>query len=423
MRRSILIFFLLFPLAGFSFTNPKLQKLLESGAYFQFQNEYRLLLLQDSVGSPESDLYYAAWYEHLFGKTESSNKAIANLVNSKTWNCPDSIKTELLVLHLKNDFRSFRYHSADSLSTLLLNEYASVMTQTERDEVLGFSGIVRGLMNTPAQTIERKGDLKIKYKRDAVNLIRIPVSMHEEDGEFVFDTGANLSTICESEAKRMHVRMLNVSFGVASSSVDAVNSKLGIADELKIGNAVFRNVVFIVLPDKALKFAWGLYKIKGIIGIPVIAQLGEIQIQKDGYLFSPAQKSISGLSNLGMSGNTPFVKIGFYQTDHAYIFDTGAAATLFNAPFLQAYEDSLTDPVKKTTKVGGAGGISEMKIIRCKKLPYSFGEKSAILKRGTIQLSASSSVYDTFYGIAGEDIFMEWETMIFNFEDHYVFCK
>lgn len=420
MRPALLFLLLLLPFSAFSFSDPRLNMLLDSGEYFRFRIEYMNMLIADSSSRPQEDyLYYSAWEQHLFESPDSSNACISKLVNGK-FNCSDSIKSILLQLQLQNDFRSFHYRNADSICDLLLFRYPSVMDPKSIADVKNFGGIAKGLRDVPPQTVERSADLDIAYKRDIASLIRVPVSVNGEKQNFIFDTGANLSTICESEAKRMKLKMTDVSFGVASSSKASVDSKLGIAETLVIGNVVFHNVVFIVMPDKQLKFAGGLYKIKGIVGIPVIAQLGEVQIFKNGRLKSPLQQSESPLFNLGMSGNTPFADIAFYGTSHTYIFDTGAATTVLNARFLSTYHDSLHDVKERTSKVGGAGGVETIKVMNCSQLPYSFGGKTAQLKRGMIQLSASSSVYDSFFGIAGEDIYTQWEMMTINFNRHFV---
>lgn len=419
-RKYIFILLLLIPASSWAFGNPRLNMLLDSGEYFRFREEFRIGLMQDSVHPPECDLYYAAWHEHLFGNPVASNEAIRLLTGKFAEVCPDSIEARMLLLHLQNDFRLFRYSSVDSVITVLRGKYTSWLGPQESADLNNFAAIVRNLLEVPAQSLERHGELNIAYKRDIASLIRIPVTMGGETEEFIFDTGANLSTISESQAKKMKLRIFDSGFGVASSSHANVESKLGLAEELRIGNAVFRNVIFIVLPDKSLRFAAGIYKIRGIIGIPVIAQLGEVQITKDGKLISPEKESTTGLRNFGMNGNTPFVDISFYGKSHPYIFDTGAAGTIFNKRFLQHYSDSLTDQKSRTSKVGGAGGVTEVKIISCTALPYSFGGKTGKLKKGTIQPVSPSEVYESFFGIAGEDIFMEWETMTINFTTGFI---
>jgi predicted aspartyl protease len=411
--------------------NQTLKKMLDNGDYFHFRYqlelEYEKTLNRPSPMTPEF-LYFFSWSDFLFNKPESSNQHIENLLANKSFTCPDSITAELLSLHFQNDLRLFHYKTADSICSILLFQYPTVMDKDVLEGVKNSEKVVAGLKDIPPQTIERNGDMDVKFKRDIASLIRIPVTMNGKSAHFVMDTGANLSTISESEAKKMGVKILDASFGVTSSSRSSVDSKLGVADKIQIGNITFRNVVFIVLPDKSLSFIGGLYKIKGIIGLPVIAQLGEVQIKKNGHIFSPSKQTESKqpesyLENFGMEGNTPFINVAFYGEYHPYIFDTGAATGIYGGKFKTTYADSLKDAPTKKSQVGGAGGIQTISILSVTNLHYEIGNAKKVLKRSTVQLSGNETIFDTFYGIVGEDIFSQWDLVTINFDKMFVLME
>ena len=421
MRTPTCRFFLGFLFAVISFTEasaftrePLLQQLLDDGDYFRFREEYATYT-DTSFADVASIAYYGAWESYLFNKPETSNKYIYYF-DLAADNADDSARAELLQLHLQNDLRLFEYRAADSICTLLLFRYPSVIDKPALDDIRNFASIASGLKDVPKQEMTRNGDLDVPYKRDLAGLLRIPVLMNGKEDDFIFDSGANLSTVSYSEAKRMNVRVLEAGFNVATSSRAGVEAKLGIADELKIGTATFRNVVFIVLPDESLKFLGGIYKIKGIIGFPVIAQLGEVQIRKDGRIFSPVMQTESNLRNMGLDGNTPFTEVEFYGEKHAYVFDTGAAASILNAKFREAHTDSLENAESGTTRVGGAGGVEKISVLTVKQLRYKTGGQRGTLKSVQVQLSGSSRAHEKFYGIVGQDIFRQWETVTINFD-------
>jgi predicted aspartyl protease len=427
---SLLFLFFLFGLfprlnaADFP-TNKNLKVLIDSGEYFQFKEDFQKQLHASPHGKKVSndDFYYYSWYYFLFNKSPESNLAIETLLAKKEINLSDSIVAELLELHFQNDFRLFDYKKADSICTILLFRYSSAMEKETLDGIRNTGAITAALKNTPAQTVERKEALDISFKRDMASLIRIPVNINDQNGNFILDTGANLSTLSESEAKKMGVKILDVNFAVASSSRSSVPSKLGVANILKIGNVTFRNVVFIILPDKSLSFIGGAYKIKGIIGLPVIAQLGEIQIHKNKHLISPIQQTESDLQNLGLNGNTPFANVNYFGSYHPYIFDTGAATGILGNKFYYTYQDSLKKNKKGTSHIGGAGGSEKISIIKIKQLHYEFANQKGHLKNASIQVSGSSKAVANYYGIVGEDIFMQWNTMTINFDQMFVLLK
>src|SRR5438270_12536001 len=103
--------------------------------------------------------------------------------------------------------------------------------------------------------------------------MEIPV--RNEAGAFsgVFDTRANISTITQTCAKKLGLRLLSVSYNEGSGATGIqFKTGLGVADSLYIGDLLVRNVVFQVMPDSILYIAPVKFQLNMIIGFPVIAQ-------------------------------------------------------------------------------------------------------------------------------------------------------
>ncbi len=242
VRKIFISLFFLF--ATFSFVradqfpaNRHLKNLLDSGEYFQFRDEFEkehkydvhysfeypghdsnaLNSSPNEIASYSESDYFFTWENFLFNKPIESNKGVETILNNKRFACPDSIVAELLELHFQNDLRLFHYKSADSICNILLSRYSSMLNKKTLDGIKNSQDVITALKDVPPQTMERNGDLDVKFKRDISNLIHIPVSMNGENGNFIMDTGANLSTLSESEAKKMGVKILNANFGVTSS--------------------------------------------------------------------------------------------------------------------------------------------------------------------------------------------------------------
>lgn len=62
--------------------------------------------------------------------------------------------------------------------------------------------------------------------------------------EFIFDTGANFSTVSESFAKKIGLIFLEGKIDVGTATSIEVSSKLAYATSLKIGNLNYSNVLF-----------------------------------------------------------------------------------------------------------------------------------------------------------------------------------
>jgi|SRR5580700_477264 predicted aspartyl protease len=64
-----------------------------------------------------------------------------------------------------------------------------------------------------------------------------------------FDTGAELSVLTESEAKRFGLREHQASVQVGDVNGTLVKRRIAVADELAIGSNLIKHVAFLVLPD------------------------------------------------------------------------------------------------------------------------------------------------------------------------------
>lgn len=133
----------------------------------------------------------------------------------------------------------------------------------------------------------------------------VPIEIGGNTECMIFDTGANLSTIIESEAVRLGLQIIDAPFDVGSITGNSVKARIGVAKYLKSGNVEFQNVAFIVFPDKALYIEPIKYQIKGIIGYPVINALREITIIKDKQISVPAKPSKLTLNTRSLPKKRP----------------------------------------------------------------------------------------------------------------------
>ena len=129
----------------------------------------------------------------------------------------------------------------------------------------------------------------------------------------------------ESDAKRLGVRLLGTKYREGSGITgNTFQVALGVADSLRLGDLLVRNVVFQVMPDSILYVAPFDFRLHVILGYPVIAQLREVHILRSGALIIPAQPTTSSLHNLAMSGLDPILKATINQDTLLFEFDTGA---------------------------------------------------------------------------------------------------
>lgn len=397
--------------------NTNLDSLLAHRHFFQLQRE----LQTDAQRLPVyRKLYYQAFLHNFFHDLVTSNQEIDLLLEKYKKQFSNREISDLLMKKIDNHVKLYQYREAHLTTEMLLKKYRNALTAEEREDARNSDIIWKGLQDVAPQTTTIASETQIPYRRDLAGLINIPVHFGDSTFDFVFDTGANLSVITESYARKSNLQMLNVRFKVRAITGLEVSANLGIASEFHMGNIIIRNAVFMVFPDSALSFAKGLYAIKGIIGFPVIEQLQEIHINKDTMMVPPVPLD-RNLRNFGVDELLPVITIVYNTDTLAFTFDTGAQFTFLNEPFYRAYK-TLVDTAGKSfeMQIGGAGGVTKTKAFRLSQIPITVAGQPALLKNVAVKTSSTTPKDKLYFGNFGQDIMNQFKEMIINFRYMYV---
>ena len=68
-------------------------------------------------------------------------------------------------------------------------------------------------------------------------------------GGLILDTGANLSVLCESEAKRLGLKLRETTIKLSDGSGLPSTARVAVASDLWIGGVDLKQVAFAVAPD------------------------------------------------------------------------------------------------------------------------------------------------------------------------------
>lgn len=365
--------------------------------------------------------YIDAMTLSLFSRFSESNSNIDAILNANTLS--DSLTMQLLEIRLHNMVNTGNYKEASEITETLLTKYAALMDSTEKAEAENSGLIWKAASNIPAQTVEFKDNTNIETSRDMAGLMNLPLTLNGVAGEFVFDTGANFSVITKSYSEKHKVKILDAKIKVGGMTGNKMDSELGVAENLQIGNMVFRNVLLLVMPDEVLSFAGGLYKINGIIGFPVIREMKEIHLKKDG-LYVPKTASQKDFRNLVLDGFMPVINVIQGADSLAFSFDTGAKKTILFPPYYEKFKQQIDGKYEvEDIDVGGAGESKTVKGYMLDKVTFKVGSNSADIE--DIRLVKEQLLNDSkyFYGNLGQDYFGKFSEMIFNFESMYAEFK
>lgn len=368
---------------------------------------------------PQETLYFTAFVNNAFNQHQQSIQNINLLLDQYTQILNDTVIARLLTLQKDNYAKTFQYSLASETSRLLLDKYKSVLDSTQTADAANDSYIWHTLANIPPQEVHIKKETSIPWKTDKVRLINIPVKTGGQEHDFIFDTGANISTVSQSFAKKLGLRMINPPR--ENEAVPSWYSQMAVADSLYIGDALVQHVVFLVLPDNQLAFPGIDYAINGIIGYPVIAGLKEIQLFQNGTLTIPQQSAKSNLNNLALDGLNPIVAFATDQDTLCFEFDPGANHTDLFYSYLLKHKQLIQQQAQLTTiESGCANEIVNTEVYILPNFNLHVGDKKVTLHQIKVQTRPASGTKEKCYGNIGQDFIRNFGEMTLNFEHMYV---
>lgn len=305
-------------------------------------------------------------------------------------------QTTLAVVHLRNG----AYAEAAALLEAALADFPP--DSDARRGIEQTLAVARTLVGAEPQVRASLTEGAVAFTRDLAGLPRVPLIINGQAREYVFDTGANLSVVMESEAAELGLEILGETAGVRSITETAAPARLALARTLTIGDLEFRNVVFLVMPDAGLTFAGGAYVIPGILGFPVISRMERVTVA-DGRVSWAPSAGPAAERDLFIDGLTPRV-YGHVAGGPAVPFalDTGANQTSLRPVALDARPDLAAVAVAGTRAVGSAGGTRQVESRRLPSLTLRFDTVEVTLSG--VDVAEESAGGEDVHGRLGQDV-------------------
>lgn len=391
----------------------KIYRLIGQKGYFEAdlryaENQKTLTPLQQSVIECHLD--------NAFGRVAESGRRIDDIIVSQKAALPDSIIRDLYALQADNAIKSYDYKVAKNSTAYILDHYSHLLDSTDLADYRNSLTLWSALEDQSKQTVEIAGSSRIKIIKDMAGLKTLEVHNATDTCDFVFDTGANLSTTSASVARQMNMTLLPSKIEAATITADKVEAQLAICPKLSLGHIDIYNAVFLVLDDSALSFPEIGYQIYGIIGFPVIEALREIQITADGYFIVPDKETdFDGKSNMAMDELTPLIAID----NKPYAMDTGADKTMLYTPYYLDNKASIDSAYTKTTaRFGGAAGGMECEAYEI-DVTLRVLDKTAALTKVSL-ITDNSKLKRKTYGNIGQDLISQFDKMTLNFNKMFI---
>lgn len=273
--------------------------------------------------------------------------------------------------------------------------------------------LLAALGEYPDQTIESKRVTTVELEDSG-----LPFSIHGVQAAYWFDTGAEMSVMSESEAKRFGLRVLAVPVKVGDVNGAQVDSRVAVADELSIGPIRLKHVAFLVLSDDRPPFNEGSPGSRGLIGIPVLLALERFVWHADKKFEIGAESSNKPAphAELCFDGQHPIARIQVENRSLAFTLDTGATTTDLYPPFAATFSELIRTLAKtESHKTEGVGGAKNVDAATLPSLQLSIGGFPVVLSPAPVMLTPTSETSKFFYGNLGIDLLQQAKKTSFDF--------
>ena len=399
-------------------TLSELKRLADQKDYFKLAAFFET---NKSGLNDEYRLYFSAIIDNKFNRNEDCIAHVDSVVNQYPGKLPGKEMAVLYRSESDSYFKASRYRDALMADSKILLHFKSSITKDETEDIGNDLKRLDALRNTPPQQAEIGKPLPITWKRDRIGLIEIPFQIHGHSFDAIFDTRANISSISETFAKQLGLRMLKASYN-ESAGITGITFKtsIGIADSLMLGNVLLKNIVFQVMPDSVLYIAAIRFRLNIIIGLPVIVQCREIRFFRAGKMIIPENPSKEDLHNLALDDLDPVILLTTGTDSLSFHFDSGATTSDFYVTFYEKYRKEIEGKAtKRTMEFGGAGGSQKKDVYVLRNFHADLAGTPVILDSVTV---LTKKIYpgERFYGNLGQDFMANFSELILNFRYMYI---
>jgi predicted aspartyl protease len=262
------------------------------------------------------------------------------------------------------------------------------------------------LSKYPEQSMTRRRYSRIKYNIKDGNLF-IPLSANGKPANFILDTGANFSTMSESEARRLGLMIYEGSVEGTVSTGGQVAFRVAVADRLKVGNVRLRNVAFLVARDDQQPFVDLPLGERGVIGLPVLLAFQTLRWnanQEFEIAFRSTGRNIRK-ANMCFEGAMPVIVAEFLHQQINLVLDTGASETGLWPVFAREFATVISESGKKESKqISGVGQSVEVASIILPELTLRVGGFDSVLRPAHVLLEQTGPDSQWYHGRLGLDV-------------------
>jgi clan AA aspartic protease (TIGR02281 family) len=234
----------------------------------------------------------------------------------------------------------------------------------------------------------------------------IPVAVNDKPAQFMIDSGATISMITRSEARRLGLTIQNAGSAAVKlygATGAQVGFQIAIAARLSIGSLHLANVAFLVLQDNQLNFPTGYC---GTLGLPVLLVLKTIRWWKNGtFEFGfPSCEGDLRRANICFDGAEPMTQVDCAGRQITMTLDTGNGRTIFGPVFARKFPELIGNSAQRTSiQVNGVSGSALFEAIDLPFAKLRVGGLDTVLRSAYVLLQETTPNSGWLCGRLGMD--------------------
>ena len=274
------------------------------------------------------------------------------------------------------------------------------------------------LSQLPDMTVTARGSSTLQYEMRGANL-SVPISINDKPANFVLDTDANMSTLSESEAKRLGMSILDGTVAVVGVTGDTkAGGRMAVAQDFTIGKFHFKNVAFFIIGDDQEPFVDFPAGKRGIIGMPVILALQTLRWRHDGKIeigFASPARDLSR-ANICFNNEDPVTQIEFQHHKLEFVMDTGGEDSELWPPFAKEFAGLLNQVGKKdSTTLMGFEGSKDVDVVTLPEVRFTLGGFNGVFRSAPVLMKPTVALSNWYYGRAGMDLLNQTQSATIDF--------
>jgi predicted aspartyl protease len=315
-------------------------------------------------------------------------------------------------------FREGRYRKAAAQLDRMLEE------KPDADNAKAMHSLFTVLARSPDMTVASSKPSTLHSEMIERSLF-VPVTANGIAGNYIVDTGANLSIMSESESRRLGLKLEATSTKVNGITGVGADVRIAMVPDLWVGKTHLKHVPFIVSSDAVMPFADLTEGHQGVLGIPVLIALGSFRVGNENrFDIGVGSASTSARAvPLAFDGATPMTRMSLNGKMLNYTLDTGADPTYLGPVFAEAFPELMQTGTKKDRTLKGISGNAVEGSIVLPSVKLSLG-KEVELAPATVLLRAVAPGSEWAAGNLGFDLIaqtipvtIDFRTMQLSVED------